>query len=64
MKKIKQIAALVLVIFLIAMVFVTLYCAITGSPYFMASLFVMLGLPLLIYAYMFIYRLVKEKDKK
>lgn len=64
MKKIKQIAALVLVIFLIAMVFVTLYCAITGSPYFMASLFVMLGLPLLIYAYMFIYRLVEEKDKK
>ena len=48
MKKIKRILALLLVIFLIAMVFVTLYCAVTGSPYFMASLFVMLGLPLLI----------------
>ena len=46
MKKIKRILALLLVIFLIAMVFVTLYCAVTGSPYFMASLFVMLGLPL------------------
>ena len=37
MKKIKRILALLLVIFLIAMVFVTLYCAVTGSPYFMAS---------------------------
>ena len=34
MKKIKRILALLLVIFLIAMVFVTLYCAVTGSPYF------------------------------
>ena len=64
MKKIKRILALLLVIFLIAMVFVTLYCAVTGSPYFMASLFVMLGLPLLIYAYMFIYRIIKMKNKK
>ena len=27
-------------------------------------MFVMLGLPLLIYAYMFIYRIVKDKDEK
>ena len=64
MKKVKRIAALLMVIFLIAMVFVTLYCAITGSPYFMASLFTMLALPLLIYAYMFIYRIVKDKNEK
>ncbi len=61
MKKIKQIAALLIVIFLVVMVFVTLYCAVTGSPYFMASLFVMLGLPLLIYAYLFIYRIMKKE---
>ena len=64
MKKVKRIAALLIVIFLIAMVFVTLYCAITGCPYFMASLFTMLALPLLIYAYMFIYRIVKDKNEK
>lgn len=64
MKKLKRILALLLVIFLIAMVFVTLYCAVTGSPYFMASLFTILGLPLLIYAYMFIYRLVKDREDK
>ncbi len=61
MKKIKQIAALLIVIFLVVMVFVTLYFAVTGSPYFMASLFVMLGLPLLIYAYLFIYRIMKKE---
>ena len=64
MKKVKRIAALLMVIFLIAMVFVTLYCAITGNPYFMASLFTMLALPSLIYAYMFIYRIVKDKNEK
>ena len=53
MKKVKRIAALLIVIFLIAMVFVTLYCA-----------FTMLALPLLIYAYMFIYRIVKDKNEK
>ncbi len=63
-EKVKRIAALLIVIFLIAMIFVTLYCAITGSPYFMASLFTMLALPLLIYAYMFIYRIVKDKNEK
>ena len=30
----------------------------------MASLFTMLALPLLIYAYMFIYRIVKDKNEK
>lgn len=64
MKKIKRVLALLLVIFLVAMVFITLYCAVTGSRYFMASLFTMLGLPLLIYAYMFIYRLMKDKNNR
>ena len=64
MKKVKRIAALLIVIFLIAMVFVTLYCAIKGCTYFMASLFTMFALPLLIYAYMFIYRIVKDKNEK
>ena len=46
------------------MVFVTLYLAVTGSRYFMASLFVTLGFPLLLYAYLFIYRLIKGRDEK
>ena len=64
MKKVKRVLALFLAVFLLAMVFVTLYLAVTGSRYFMASLFVTLGFPLLLYAYLFIYRLIKGQDKK
>ena len=60
-ENIKRILALALVILLVAMVFVTLYLAVTGSPYFMGSLYVTLGLPLLIYAFLFIYRIFKGK---
>ncbi len=59
--RIKRILALALVIFLVAMVFVTLYLAVTGSPYFLGSLYVTLGLPLLIYAFLFIYRILNGK---
>ena len=64
MRNVKRILALLLAVFLLAMVFVTLYLAVTGSRYFMASLFVTLGFPLLLYAYLFIYRLIKDRDEK
>ena len=64
MRNLKRILALLLAVFLLAMVFVTLYLAVTGSRYFMASLFVTLGFPLLLYAYLFIYRLIKGRDEK
>ena len=64
MRTVKRILALLLAAFLLAMVFVTLYLAVTGSRYFMASLFVTLGFPLLLYAYLFIYRLIKGRDEK
>lgn len=60
MKKLKRILALLLVVFLIGMVFLTLYLAVTGSRYFMASLITTLGLPLLLYVYMFMYRIMKK----
>ena len=64
MRNVKRILALLLAVFLLALVFVTLYLAVTGSRYFMASLFVTLGFPLLLYAYLFIYRLIKGRDEK
>ena len=64
MRNVKRILALLLAVFLLAMVFVTLYLAVTGSRYFMASLFVTLGFPLLLYAYLFISRLIKGRDEK
>lgn len=61
MKKIKQISALILVVIILALVFLTLYFAFTGSPYFMASLFTMIGFPVIVYVYIWIYKLIKEK---
>ncbi len=57
--KLKRIGALLLVLFIVFMVFLTLYLAFTGSPYFMASLFTMLAFPLLIYVFIYIYKLMK-----
>ena len=52
MKRLKRAGALLLVIILIGLVMLTLYCAVTGSRYFMASLMATLLLPILLYAYM------------
>lgn len=59
MKKIKQATAILLVVIIIALVFLTLFLAFTGSPYFMASLFTMIGFPILLYVYLWIYKLMK-----
>ena len=59
MKKMKRIFALAGVILLIGLVILTLYFAVTGSRYFMSSLFCMLMVPLMMYVYMFVYRMVK-----
>ena len=64
MKRFKRAGALLLVIILIGLVMLTLYCAVTGSRYFMASLMATLLLPILLYAYMFIYRLLRADGRK
>ena len=64
MRRLKRIAALLLVIILVGLVFLTLYCVVTGSRYFMASLMTTLLLPVLLYAYMFIYRLLKKNGEE
>ncbi|MBR0411814.1 MAG: hypothetical protein IJI25_12615 [Eubacterium sp.] len=58
----KRISALVVVLLLIGLVLLTLYLSVTGSPYFMASMVSMFLLPILIYSYMFIYRLMHKED--
>lgn len=60
--KLKRIFALFLMIIMIGLVLLTLYLAVTGSGYFMASMFSMFMLPILIYAYMFIYRLMHRDE--
>ena len=63
MKQFQRILALAGVVILVGMLVVTLILAFTGSTYFMASMIITITLPLLIYAYLFIYRLMKgDKD--
>ena len=61
--KLKRVFALLLVVIMLGLVLLTLYLAITGSRYFMASLVSMFLLPILLYTYMFIYRLMHD-DKE
>lgn len=64
MHKLKQIGALLLVVILVALVLLTLYFAVTGSRYFMASLVATLVFPVLLYAYMLVYRIVKKNGQE
>ena len=59
----KRIVALIGVIALVACVFLTLYFALIGSKYFMGMLFLTIMLPILLWVYLYIYKLLKDKPK-
>ena len=54
--------AMLLIVVMVGLVLLTLYLAVTGSRYFMASMFSMFLLPILVYSYMFIYRLMNQEQ--
>lgn len=64
MKKVKQILALIGVVILIGLYVSTLVCALSSSENFMnmlmASIYATVIVPVLIWAYTFIYRLVRK----
>jgi dolichyl-phosphate-mannose--protein O-mannosyl transferase len=64
MKKIKQILALIGVVILIGLYLSTLVCALSGSEnfmdMFMASVYATVVIPVLIWAYSFVYKLLKK----
>lgn len=64
MKKAKQILALIGVVILIGLYVSTLVCALSSSENFMnmlmASIYATVIIPVLIWAYTFIYRLVRK----
>lgn len=66
MKKTKQVLAILGVVFLVSLYIITLICAFTDNSatmqVFMASLFATVVIPVLIWAYMLIYRLIKKND--
>ena len=61
MKKgtVKRIAAIIGIIAILACVIVTLVFAITGNANFLGMLLVTLMMPILLWVYMFIYKLYK-----
>ena len=64
MRLLWRILAILGVAALLGLVFLTLYLALTGSPYFMASLFAMIVVPVFIYGYMTILRILSSNQKK
>ncbi len=68
MKKIKRIAAILIVVFLLSLYGLTLFAAFTSSPnknaLFQASLYSTVVIPIMIYSYMLVYRLLKKESQK
>lgn len=64
MKKVKQILAILGVIILVGLYLATIVCAVSASDNFMnmlmASLYASIVIPVLIWAYSFIYKLLKK----
>jgi hypothetical protein len=64
MRLLQRILALLGVAALLGLVLLTLYLALTGSPCFMASLFAMIVIPVFIYGFMIILRILSSDQKK
>jgi hypothetical protein len=66
MNKIKRIASIIVVIFILSLYLITFLSSLFVSKYtkelFMASIFSTMVFPIVIYAYMLIYRLVHRKN--
>lgn len=64
MKKTKQILSLLGVLFLIGLYISTIVCALSGSENFMdllmASIYATVVIPVLIWAYTFVYKLIQK----
>lgn len=64
MKKVKQVLALAGVVILVGLYASTLICALSASEYFMdlvmASVYATVVIPVLLWAYSFLYKLIKK----
>lgn len=68
MKKIKQILAILLVLVLVGLYVSTLVFALSGSPdamnWLKASIYATIVFPVLIWAYSFVYKMLKNRNKR
>lgn len=64
MKKVKRILAILTVVFLLSLIGINVYAAFTASPashaLFQASLYSIVVIPIMIYGYILVYRLLKR----
>lgn len=60
----KRIGAILLIILLLACVVLTLVFAVTGSKNFLGMLMITLLLPVLLWVYMFFYKLLKDRSNE
>ena len=64
MKKVKQILAIIGVIILAGLYISTIVCAVSASENFMTSIYASVIIPVLIWAYSFIYKLIKKDSEE
>ena len=67
MKKVQQILAIFGIVLLVGLYLITLVLAILGKnffPMFMAALFASMALPVLLWIYGFVYKLIKRKTQE
>lgn len=60
----KRIGAILLIILLLACVVLNLVFAVTGSKNFLGMLMITLLLPVLLWVYMFFYKLLKDRSNE
>ena len=63
MRSIQRILAILGAAALFGLVVLTLVLAVTGSPYFMASFYAMIVVPVFIYGYMIILKILSSRQK-
>lgn len=67
MKKVKRVLAIIAVVFLVSLIGLNVYAAFTASPdshaLFQASLYSIVVIPVMIYAYILVYRLLKRNSE-
>ncbi len=61
--RMRRVGAIILIVIMIALIIWMVWCGVTGSPYFMGSVFAAILFPVLVYVYFFIYRMIRGRNE-
>ncbi|MCM1499421.1 MAG: hypothetical protein NC124_13220 [Clostridium sp.] len=62
--RLRRIVALLTVVFIVALLVVTIICAVTGSEYFFGMLFLTIVVPIVLWVFMWFTHLVNDRSDK